>query len=218
VSLASSPPRPSAQDPNRGREDGAKRRQIIDGARDVFLKDGFDAASMNEIARAAGVSKGTLYVYFDSKEALFEALIREDKREQAEQMCQFDHADRDIEAMLHQFGQRLLDLMLRPTSVAHFRIVVSVATKFPSIGRAFYEAGPRIGLRRLSDYLQAQVEAGVIVIDDTALAAAIFCDMLKSRFLPVLLCVEPKPSAEAITAHIEAITAVFFRAYPLVKA
>ena len=54
--------------------DSAKRRQIIEGAREVFLAQGFDAASMGEIARKAGVSKGTLYVYFDSKERLFEAI------------------------------------------------------------------------------------------------------------------------------------------------
>ena len=54
--------------------DSAKRRQIIEGAREVFLAQGFDAASMGEIARKARVSKGTLYVYFDSKEQLFEAI------------------------------------------------------------------------------------------------------------------------------------------------
>jgi AcrR family transcriptional regulator len=48
------------------RQDGTKRRQIMDGAREVFLAQGFDGASMGEIARQAGVSKGTLYVYFDS--------------------------------------------------------------------------------------------------------------------------------------------------------
>ena len=60
--------------------------QIMDGARTVFLRDGFDGASMNDIARVAGVSKGTLYVYFDSKEQLFEALIREDRKQQAERL------------------------------------------------------------------------------------------------------------------------------------
>ena len=48
-------------------QDTAKRRQIIEGARQVFMAQGFDAASMNEIARVAGVSKGTLYVYFQNK-------------------------------------------------------------------------------------------------------------------------------------------------------
>ena len=65
---------------------GAKRRQVMEGARTIFLSEGFDGASMNDIARAAGVSKGTLYAYFDSKEQLFEALIREGKKEQAERL------------------------------------------------------------------------------------------------------------------------------------
>ena len=64
---------------SRGSE-AAKRRQIIDGARRVFLAQGFDAASMGEIAREAGVSKGTLYVYFKSKEELFEAIVEEQCR------------------------------------------------------------------------------------------------------------------------------------------
>ena len=50
----------------------------------MFLAQGFDAASMNDIARAAGVSKGTLYVYFDNKEALFEAIVEEECEAQAE--------------------------------------------------------------------------------------------------------------------------------------
>src|ERR671933_163026 len=68
----------------------AKRRQILDGARRVFLAQGFDGASMGEIARAAGVSKGTLYVSFDSKEALFEALTIEEKNDLAEVLFQLD--------------------------------------------------------------------------------------------------------------------------------
>src|SRR4051812_23287347 len=65
-------------------EESAKRRQIIDGARAVFLAQGFDAASMGEIARAAGVSKGTLYVYFKSKEDLFGAIVSLECDAQAE--------------------------------------------------------------------------------------------------------------------------------------
>jgi AcrR family transcriptional regulator len=56
-------------------EESAKRRQIMEGAREVFLSQGFDAASMGEIARKARVSKGTLYVYFDSKERLSKPLL-----------------------------------------------------------------------------------------------------------------------------------------------
>src|SRR6185503_13751197 len=81
-------------------EDSAKRRQIIEGARVVFLTQGFDAASMGEIARKAGVSKGTLYVYFKSKEDLFEAIAEEQCSQQAEQVFELDDANRDVAAVL----------------------------------------------------------------------------------------------------------------------
>ena len=74
-------------------DDSAKRRQIIEGARAVFLAQGFDAASMSDIARKAGVSKGTLYVYFKSKEELFEAIAEEQCRMQAEGVFVLDSAD-----------------------------------------------------------------------------------------------------------------------------
>ena len=65
-----------------GDEDSSKRRQILDGARKVFMDLGFDGASMNEIARSAGVSKGTLYVYFADKNRLFEAIVEREMSDQ----------------------------------------------------------------------------------------------------------------------------------------
>ena len=59
-------------------EDNSKRRQILDGARKVFMDLGFDGASMGGIARSAGVSKGTLYVYFADKCRLFEAIVEDE--------------------------------------------------------------------------------------------------------------------------------------------
>src|ERR1700745_958018 len=67
-------------------EDNAKRRQIVDGARQIFLARGFDAASMMEIAKAAGVSKGTLYVYFENKEDLFQAIVHQECHAHAAQI------------------------------------------------------------------------------------------------------------------------------------
>src|SRR5256885_15946713 len=91
---------------SRGAErlDRAKCRQIMEGARAAFLAQGFDGASMGEIARRAGVSKGTLYVYFDSKEALFEAIFEDESRLQAEQVFALDSSDHDVEAVLTRLG------------------------------------------------------------------------------------------------------------------
>src|SRR6478735_536596 len=101
-----------------------KRRQVLDGARRVFLSAGFDGASMGEIAKAAGVSKGTLYTYFESKEALFEALILEERAGLAEALFRLDPDDPDTRAVLGRLGRSFLAMLVRPEHVASVRMVI----------------------------------------------------------------------------------------------
>ena len=123
------------------RKAARKRRQIMDGARTVFLSGGFDGASMNDIARVAGVSKGTLYVYFDSKEQLFEALIREDRKQQAERLV-FPGEPGDARELLRGFGRRLIEMMTRPEMIAHVRVVIAATAKFPRLGPGLLRGRP----------------------------------------------------------------------------
>src|SRR3974390_2210414 len=94
-----------------GTDDSAKRRQILEGARAVFLAQGFDAASMGEIARAAGVSKGTLYVYFENKEQLFEAIVHQQCQSQAEGLFDLDAHDHDVAGVLTRLGIGFVEYM-----------------------------------------------------------------------------------------------------------
>ena len=98
--------------------DSAKRRQIVEGARAVFLTQGFDAASMNDIARKAGVSKGTLYVYFRNKEELFEAIAEEQCGFQAERVFDLDPNDHDVCAVLIEARHRVRALPVQPLDLA----------------------------------------------------------------------------------------------------
>src|ERR1700751_3813698 len=95
-------------------EDNAKRRQIIEGARTTFLEQGFDAASMNDIARTAGVSKGTLYVYFQNKEQLFQAICSEECQAQAESLFTLHADDPDVERALTRLGVEFVSFICRP--------------------------------------------------------------------------------------------------------
>src|ERR1700739_1895045 len=131
-----------------GNDGSAKRRQIMDGARQVFLSAGFDGASMNDIARAAGVSKGTLYAYFDSKDHLFEAIIRGEKAQAAERRCAF-RREGSAREMLTDFGVRLMQRICEPGTLALARVGIAAAEQFPNVGAAFYEAGPLYGATRL---------------------------------------------------------------------
>ncbi len=159
------------------RDDNAKRRQVLSGARDVFLRQGFDGASMNEIAREAGVSKGTLYVYFSSKENLFAELVREERLSQSERVFTLNEDDHDVGAVLNRLGVSLVEHAGQPSSIALVRMVIAAAAKFPEIGIAFYETGPAFGIARLSRYLAKQAEAGVLELPDPERAASQFLDL-----------------------------------------
>ncbi len=159
---------------------GAKRRQIMDGARAEFLKSGFDGASMNDVARTAGVSKGTLYVYFESKEQLFEALIREERQQQVERLCilAFDHGS--PQEVLTNFGCNLVEMMCRPETLAHVRTVIAATSKFPQLGRAFFEAGPLYGANKMAAYLAEQTRRGKLSVPDPSQAAWQFVELCQS--------------------------------------
>jgi AcrR family transcriptional regulator len=192
---------------------GAKRRQVMEGARTVFLSQGFDGASMNDIARAAGVSKGTLYVYFDSKERLFEALIREARKEQAERLV-FPGDPGDARELLGGFGRRLIEMMTRPETIAYVRIVIAATAKFPQLGRAFYEAGPCHGIRNLAAQIVKLHDAGALEIEDAELAAQHFIDLCKSGvFNRVLFGVNETVDPREIEVAVDAAVEVFMRAY-----
>jgi AcrR family transcriptional regulator len=205
---------PDAQHVGAHPHDGAhKRQQILDGARTVFLQDGFDGASMNDIARVAGVSKGTLYVYFESKEQLFEALIFEDKKLQAERMMQASEPD-DAREYLREFGRRLIRMMTQPQLVAQVRVVIAATAKFPRLGRAFYEAGPCYGVRKLSERLTKLVAAGALEIDNIELAAQQFGELCKAGlFNRLLFAAVDAISDEEIAVKVDSAVDVFMRAY-----
>ncbi len=195
-------------------EDSAKRRQIVQGARAIFLAQGFDAASMSDIARSAGVSKGTLYVYFTNKEQLFEAIVMEECLSHAEGVFTFDPADHDVEATLTRLGLAYVDFICRPEKASALRTVIAIADRMPEIGRVFYETGPAVGIAKLAAYLRAQTEAGILAIDDFDVAASQFMECCKSTlFMPILFNFQPAPQPEAVQHVVGLAVRNFMRAY-----
>src|SRR3954470_3708410 len=157
-------------------EDSSKRRQILDGASKVFLDLGFDGASMGEIARAAGVSKGTLYVYFADKNRLFEAIVEQEAFEQGKVVFNLDPA-RDAETTLRDFGRAFIMLLCRPGGGSSIRTVMAIAERMPDVGRRFYENVLEKTINRLADYLKVRVASGDLAIDDCRLAASQFMEV-----------------------------------------
>jgi AcrR family transcriptional regulator len=199
-------------------EDNAKRRQIIEGARKAFLDQGFDAASMNDIARIAGVSKGTLYVYFQNKEQLFEAICSEECKSQAESLFNFDRDDRDVEGTLTRIGIDFVTLVCRPEKASSARTVIAIAERMPEIGRAYYETGPARGIALLSDYLKKKVKQGVLAIDDCEIVAAQLIEaLLAPLFKPILFNFGKPPTQERIRYVVGIAVRAFLAAYKVHK-
>jgi len=196
-----------------GDEDSSKRRQILAGASKVFLDLGFDGASMGEIARAAGVSKGTLYVYFADKYRLFEAIVEQETLEQGRLSFNFDPA-RDVPTTLRDFGQNYIRLICRPGGGSAIRTVMAIAERMPDVGRRYYECVLEQTINSLAAYLEARVAAKDLAIDDCQLAASQFPLMCQaSLFLPFIFQAAPPPSPERIAQVVESATQMFLSGY-----
>jgi AcrR family transcriptional regulator len=196
-----------------GEEESAKRRQILDGARKVFLDLGFDGASMGEIARACGVSKGTLYVYFADKYRLFEAILEEEQIEQGKTAFNFDPA-RDPETTLREFGRAYIAVLCRPGGGSAIRTVMAIAERMPEVGRRYYENVLDLSITRLATYLEAHVELDNLAISDCRLASSQFMMMCQADlFLPFIFQAAPAPIPARIDEVAESAVRMFLAAY-----
>lgn len=190
----------------------AKRAQILAGARKIFLAKGFAASSMGEIARAAGVSKGTLYVYFDSKTALFEALIGDMKRNTAERLVALDPEDHDVGAVLTDFATRFITELTAPAHISLVRMVIGAAEAFPDLSRAFFNNGAAYGAGRLAEWLAAQAREGVLALDDPQDAAWRFIGMCNQPAMISVVCGCARPDAAEIDRRARGAVRAFLAA------
>jgi AcrR family transcriptional regulator len=194
-------------------EDSAKRRQILAGAGKVFMDLGFDGASMGEIARAAGVSKGTLYVYFADKNRLFEAIVEQEMLDQKKVDFNFD-PERDVATTLREFGQAYIQLLCRPGGGSAIRTVMSIAERMPDVGRRYYEHVLENTINRIAAYLETRVKRNEVAIPDCQLAASQFMMMCQaSLFLPFIFQAAPPPSTARIAQVVESATRMFLAGY-----
>ena len=201
--------------PDRTRVSGVR---ILEGARKLFLEEGFDAASMADIARRAGVSKGTLYVYFDSKERLFVELVHLEKVNQAEAIFGIDPANHDVGAMLRQVGIGFIEFLTAPHVTQSMRTVIAIGERMEGVGAEFYRAGPLLCSQKLSEYLKAQIAVGLLVTDNPILAASQFLDMCKSTLvLPLLFGATEAPTRAEIEPVVNSAVRVFLAAYGTAK-
>ena len=116
--------------------------------------------------------------------------------------------------MLTRLGCAYVRFLCRPGGLSPLRTVISISERMPAIGKRFYEAGPATGVARLRQYLEDQVAAGCLVIDDIELSAAQFLDSCQSTvFKPLLFNFGALPGAERIDHVAGTAVRTFLAAY-----
>jgi len=169
--------------PPPGRREARKadrRRAILEVAERSFRERGFADTSMSTIAAELGGSKTTLWTYFPSKDALFEAVI--DSKIEAFQ-ARLDDAlipSGGTGAALARFGLLLLNKILDPHSVGLHRLIVSESERFPQIGQAFAVRGPDRVRARLCRYMEEEMAEGRLREGDPLVAARQFLGLCQS--------------------------------------
>ncbi|MBO1079940.1 TetR/AcrR family transcriptional regulator [Roseomonas haemaphysalidis] len=158
-----------------------KRRAILLAAAELFMADGYATVAMDAVARAAGVSKATLYAHFTGKEALFEAIVVDGcatMRLRAEALLA--GAPRPLRQALEELGLHWLRFMLRPEVRALHRVMIAESGRFPALAHSFYAAGPLAMQQWLAAWLAAAQARGALPpTADPELAAEQFLSLLR---------------------------------------
>jgi TetR/AcrR family transcriptional repressor of mexJK operon len=160
---------------------GRKFDQVIEGARKVFMRDGYEGATVDDIAREAKVSKATLYNYFSDKRLLFaEVAALECSRQTA---AHTETADLSLAPKINLplIGHDIIDFLLSDFGHSVQRISIAESGRFPELGQKFYDSGPMLVREKISIYLRMCVERGELDIDDIELAAEQFSELCKVR-------------------------------------
>ncbi|HEV2530620.1 TetR/AcrR family transcriptional regulator [Phenylobacterium sp.] len=191
-----------------------RREAILDVAQDVFLEQGFAAASMSEIAARLGGSKGTLYNYFKSKDELFEAYVQRRCVLNLEEIYGVDDDAQSVRDTLSRVARAYLHRVLSDDNLRHFRLIIAEAERSPEFGRMFYEMGPRRGEQRLAERMSAWAEKGLVAAPDPERAARHFLGLCQNRYFKARLCnYVPELSDAQIEAETTAAIDTFLRAF-----
>jgi AcrR family transcriptional regulator len=202
------PRHPAGKDPD-------KRAAILAGAARVFLQAGFDATSVNDICRAAGVSKSTLYVYFSDKEDLFGHLIESERERLFHGLQQILRQPRPLADRLTAFSEALGNLVCSDEVIRAQRIVIAMAERRPDMGVRFYDAGAQRGQLVLLETLEAEIALGNLSIPDPSLAAYQLVELSTAGLWRRRLFgkATTPPPADVIKSTAQSAVAVFIAAY-----
>ena len=188
----------------------ARRSALLEAARDVFLEQGYEGASIEEIVRRVGGSKASLYAYFGSKQGLFWEVVGDATEQFLAELALPTQADAELEKTLNTIGLRFLRGFLDPAGCRMFRTLIAESQRFPELAQRFFERGPQRVRQVLGNYLRLQQDAGRIDCADPEMAASQFLELVKGPpHARVMLSVEPFPPNFDPAQHVAGAVRLF---------
>ncbi|PQO47727.1 TetR/AcrR family transcriptional regulator [Blastopirellula marina] len=190
-----------------------KRAAIVAAAVKEFEASGFDNTSMNRIAETAGVSKRTVYNHFESKDALFLAIVQE-LLDTTEAMPDFPYQpERSLADQLTEKANRIIDLFTSDSFQGLVRVTLSRFLMSPQLAQQTIGDQKRFRVR-LVRWLEEAVAARKLKIDDCEFAAAQFCGLLQTfTFWPQAFSLEAPPSKDELQHVVRSTVEMFLSRY-----
>ncbi len=195
-------------------EGSPKRRQVLEAAGELFLAHGYGAVSMDAVARRAAVSKATLYAHFASKDVLFGMLMQDCAGSNILDDVLFPESPQDLRAALEAIAQRVLRFLLRPRTLAIYRIAIAESERFPELARIFYASGPQRAQDRMSAWIAGLQRAGLLRPSDPHLATRHLLALVRADLmLHASLGLPPPPSEQDIDRAVATAVTTWLAAF-----
>ncbi len=200
---------------SRPRLAGKRLTELLDIAAEVFIADGFQAASINVIAKRAGASKASLYSRYRTKEDLFLAVLEQRMNDIFQHVTAAISEEVPVREALLGFGVQLLQSAHSDSQIALIRMVSMEADRFPQLGRKFFELGPQRGLAALSGYFSGQIRRGMLRAGEPQIMAQHFLGMVAGGplFFRLLGITSYVKAGKQRSRHLETAIDAFLAAY-----
>lgn len=193
-----------------------KKQLVLDAATSIFLEHGFSAATTDMIQKKAGVSKATVYARYSNKEALFIEVIENECANLTNRVSAIEFNTDSIGQGLRDIGYEYLTIILSPSGLALYRVVVAESQRFEGVGKAFYNAGPKVVLDILTNQIDRAVESDKIKLCSFSSreAATLFLSTLRGDAqLQCLTHPQSRPSEVQIEQWVDIAAKYFLKTF-----
>lgn len=198
---------------------GAERRAVLfEVATELFIQQGYDTVSLDQIVEHAGGSKATIYKYFGNKEGLFLAICEERCNtfiKAVEQACQLDALS--VRDTLIALLTNLFQIFTDEKGIAFKRLIIQVSTKKPDLAHDLYHLGPARAHKLLAQFLKQAHDKQQLFCENPDDSAVYFFGFLHDIHWRVILGLPVEMSPEQLQQHIEYIVERFLNGHQLPK-